>query len=143
MINLRVIPNPSLITLSPLNASYSSISTSLNLDSWNRPLDVLRFECETNYDIPLDTKYVWMYYKNPDTNLDEIWHRDDIKGASDPYQIFMFDTYNSVTNRNESLSKFLKTILNDRVNSIEFQCASYKDKFHLLAKSHNYSIIKG
>lgn len=143
-IKLIVTSNPNQVSLKPINSTYSSISVpaSSNVASWNSPLDLLRFKCQTNYDIPLDTRFVWMYYKNPVTGNVEIWHRDDVKGVEDVYQIFMYDLYNSVTNRNESLSTFIKSLLLDRVDSIEFQCASYKDNFQLLAKSPNFYLIK-
>lgn len=142
-VQLQITANPSVVSLRPINASTTGISVSGNaVNNWHQPQDLLRFKCLTNYDIPLDTKYVWMYYRNPDTHAFEIWHRDDIKGVEDPYQIFMYDRYNSVMNRNESVSVFIQQLLLMRVNSIEFQCASYKDNFQLLAKSHNISLIK-
>lgn len=144
-ISLQMITNPNLVSLKQINNTATSISVSsaVNVATWNDPLDLLRLKCQTNYDIPLDTKYVWMYFKNPDTNVHEIWHRDDIKGIEDPYQIFMYDMYNSVTNRNKSLSEFIKPLLLRKINSIEFQCASYKDRFQLLARSHNVSLVQG
>lgn len=144
-ISLRIITNPNIVTLKNVNSTAVSISVpnSINVSGWNSPIDLLRLKCVTNYDIPLDTKYVWMYFKNPTTNIHEIWHRDDIKGIVDPYQIFMYDMYNSVSNRNKSLSEFIKPLLLGQINSIEFQCASYKDRFQLLAKSHNTSLVKG
>lgn len=144
-INLQVIANPSLVTLKPINISTSSINVALsnNDAAWNQQLELLRFKCQTNYDIPLNTKYVWMYYRNPDTGIEEIWHRNDINnGVDDPYQIFMYDKYNSVMNKNQSVSAFIHPLLIGRVNNIVFQCASYKDSFQLLAKSHNLSLIK-
>ncbi len=84
-----------------------------------------------------------MYYMNPDNRIVEIWHRDDIRGVEDPNQIFMYDQYNLVTNRNESLSKFIQSLLLGRVNKLEFQCASYKDSFQLVAKSNNLTLING
>ncbi len=144
-IQLIVQANPSLISYTPINNTFSSVTvpSSININSWLHPVDLLRLKCQTNYDIPLDTRYVWMYYSNPDNGIDEIWHRDDMRGAEDPKQIFMYDQYNLVTNRNESLSKFIQSLLLGRVNKLEFQCASYKDSFQLVAKSNNLTLNRG
>ena len=58
-------------------------------------------------------------------------------------QIFMYDQYNLVTNRNESLSRFIGPLIQGRVDKLEFQCASYKDSFQLLAKTNNLTLVKG
>lgn len=144
-IQLKVVTNPSSVSYKPINSSFSSISvpSNANVATWQHPLDLIRIKCQTNYDIPLDTRYVWMYYKNPNNGIVEIWHRDDVRGVEDPLQIFMYDLYNSVANRNESLSKFIGPLLLGRVDKIDFQCASYKDSFKLLAKSSNFTLIRG
>ena len=140
-----MVDNTAWTKLVPINDTFSSIevTAATNPSQWNTPIDLLRFKCETNYDVPFDTKFVWMYVTNPNTNVLEIWHRTDVNGFDDAFQTFMFDNYNSVSNRNESLSEFVKQLVLQRVPMIQFQCASYYETNQLLAKSKNLSLLKG
>ncbi len=145
-IGLIVKNNPSLVYLTKVNDTVSSISVSPteNVREWNKPYDLLRFKCETNYDVPCDTKYVWMYFYNPSTSAYEIWHKNDVNDTNENiYQIFINERYQSVTSKSASLSEFLRYILLNQVNSIQFQCASYFTDQYLIATSQNLSIIHG
>lgn len=142
--------NPSLITFNRLNETHGSLSipstsTCSNPHEWNNPLDLLKFSCVNNFDLPQNTKYVWMYFLNPNTKSYEIWHRYDIedKQSSISYQIF----HNPNTKKDMHLSEFLKYIFTEPNYSIKFQCASYYERFnthdriYLLADSKNLTIF--
>lgn len=121
-----------------------SVSPTNNVREWNKPFDLLRFKCETNYDIPCDTKYVWMYFYNPVSCVYEIWHKNDGNETNENiYQIFINERYQSVTSKSASLSEFLRYLLLDQITSIQFQCASYYQDQYLIATSQNLSLIHG
>jgi hypothetical protein len=102
--------------------------------------------CETDFDLPLGSKYVWMYLYSSVTNVYEIWHKYDFGNSNENiYQTF----YNPKENKNASLSEFLKQLIIGQYTSATFQCASYYDKLNptnvicLIAESKNITIIRG
>lgn len=146
---MTVTNNPSLTKYTVLNETCSSLGLANTYDSydWTKPYDMLRFRCKNNYDYPLNQKYVWMYLFNPSSRVSETWHKFDIEDEKDIYIYQIFNNPN--TNKNSSLSEFLKFLYTENNYKIEFQCASYyemfltKEKIYLIANSNNLSIIKG
>lgn len=145
-ITLNVRSNPQLIYLNKINETLSSISVAPtnNVREWNQPYDLLRLKCITNYDIPCDAKYVWMYFYNPVSCAYEIWHKNDGNETTENiYQIFINERFQSVTTKSASLSEFLRYVLLNQISSIQLQCASYYQDQYLIATSQNLSLIHG
>ena len=131
--------------MTSINTTTSAVNVigTNNPNNWNAPIDLMRLDCITNYDLPLDTKFIWMYFYNLKTGLTEIWHRNLADISPDSiYQIFINNNYNSLTYRNATISQFIKMLLLNQFNSIDLQCASYCNN-QLVAKSNNLTLIRG
>jgi hypothetical protein len=152
---LSIESNPLLITYKSINDSYSSIclpsSSALSDPSkWQTQiaLDLIRLHCINNFDYPINTKYIWMYLYNPETSQYETWHKFDTGIIGSASEDTAQEFHNPDTNRDASLSSFLKYVFTRENYAINFQCGTYYERYnvhetiYLLARSKNITIIK-
>lgn len=144
IINLRIRTKPESLYFRRVNESYAQITVPSfsNIYFSNKPLDILKLNCEANFDYPIDKKYIWMYLRNPLTPGIETWYLDE--SIENSYQFFT--KLNDAT-QELPLSDFLKLILNDNTDRITFQCSSRYEignyEPFVLTSSRNLSIAKG
>lgn len=138
--------NPNLISYNVINDTFSSVSVTSNPNEWNKPLELFKLNCINNFDYPVNSKYIWMYVYDSETQKSETWHKYDTDKVNENiYQEF----HNPDTNKVAYLSEFIKNVLIKKEYYIKLQCGTYFERYnihemiYLLGKSQNKTIIKG